>query len=68
MTANALSDHDLTQALFRDILTRQPLAKLHRLRATMRRAGNTSGVRLVDDELQRRGVTVTATAPQGESG
>jgi len=67
VTATPLSDHDLTVALFRDSLARQSVETLYRLRAAMQQAGNTSGVRLVDDELQRRGVTAARLRTAGEA-
>lgn len=59
MTARLRSDHDLTQAIFREVLARQTVETLHQLRAMLERVPNHAGVRLVDDELTRRGEPVT---------
>lgn len=56
-----MTDHDLTVALFLAVMARQPLDRLHQLRATMQQAGNRNAVRLVDDELARRGEPMTTT-------
>lgn len=61
-----LSDHDLTQAIFRETLARQTVETLLQLRAMLARVPNHAGVRMVDDELTRRGEPVTASTPQGD--